>query len=91
MLAEVLRKSRELNTTNCYWGYFGKWESCRGVCKAGRKKNYHFYLLSLLPAGTSYPVVSSSVFAINYFHKIVGHLDLSNSELVSRRRKCELV
>ena len=86
MLAEVLRKSRELNTTNCYWGYFGKWESCRGVCKAGRKKNYHFYLLS-----TSYPVVSSSVFAINYFHKIVGHLDLSNSELVSRRRKCELV
>ena len=42
-----------------------------------------WYLLSLLQTGKSYPAIRSSVFAIKYFHKIVGHHDPCNSELVN--------
>ena len=42
-----------------------------------------FYLLSLLQTGKSYPAIRSSVFAIKYFHEIVGHHDPCNSELIN--------
>ena len=41
------------------------------------------YLLSSLKTRKSYPANISSVFAIKYFHKIVGHQDPCSSELVN--------
>lgn len=42
-----------------------------------------FHLLSLLQTGKSYPVITRSVFAIKYSHKIVYYLDPCNSEMVN--------
>ena len=40
-------------------------------------------LLSLLQTGKSYRAIRSSVFAIRYFHKIVGYRDPCDNELVN--------
>ena len=50
----------------------------RGVFKASRAKFCHIVSLKLV----GYPVNKSCVFAIKYFHKIVGRPNPCNSELV---------
>ena len=88
LLPHVLIKSRKLSTAKCYWGYFEKWDSWRNqfseVSAIPEEENaIILYLLSLLQTGKSYPAIRSSVFAIKYFRKIVGHHDPCNSELVN--------
>ena len=88
LLPHVLIKSRKLSTAKCYWGYFEKWDSWRNqfseVSAIPEEENaIILYLLSLLQNGNSYPAIRSSVFAINYFQKIVGHHDPYNGELVN--------
>ena len=41
------------------------------------------YLLSLLQEGKSYPVIRSSIFAIKYFHRVIGYQDPCNGDLIS--------
>ena len=88
LLPEVVIRSRELSTAKCYWGYFEKCNSCRKqfpeVSTIPAEEIFIIlYLLSLLQNGKSYPAIRSSVFAIKYFHKIVGHHGPFNSELVN--------
>ena len=87
-MPEVLIKSRELSTAKGYWGYFEKWDSWskkfQEVSTVPVEESFIIlYLLSLLQTSKSYPAsVRSSVFAIKYFHKLVGRYDFCNSEYV---------
>ena len=77
-----------MSTAKGCWGYFEKWDSWSNqfqeVSAIPAEENFIIlYLLSLLQTGKSYPAIRSSVFAIMYFHKIVGHQDPCNSELVN--------
>ena len=87
-MLEVLIKPRELSTEKCYWGYFEKWNSWSKqfpeVSTMPAEESFVIlYLLNLLQTGKSYPAIRSSVFAIKYFHKIVGHHGSCNNELVN--------
>ena len=62
----------------------GYLEQSTEVSAIPAEKNFIIlHLLSLLQTGKSYPAIRSSVFAVKYFHKIVGHHDPCNSELVN--------
>ena len=51
----------------------------RGFYNPAEENLIILYLLT----GKSYPAIRSLVFAIKYFHKIIGHHDHCNSELVN--------
>ena len=88
LLSDVLIKLLELTATKGYWEYFEKWDSWSKqfpeVFAIPAGENFIIlHLLSLLQTDKTCPASRSSVFGIKYFHKIVGHHNPCNSELVN--------
>ena len=76
-IPNVLLAAREQNTIKNYWGCFEKWvswsEKFTEVSPMPSEEiHIIIYLLTLLQTGKNYPVIKSTLYAIKFFHKIIG-------------------
>ena len=76
-IPNVLLAAREQNTIKNYWGCFEKWvswsEQFTEVSPMPSEEiHIIIYLLTLLQTGKNYPVIKSTLYAIKFFHKIIG-------------------
>ena len=78
LLTQILLKSRETNTLKNYSIYFEKWNKWASefpdiMVIPAQEFHVVLYLIHLFQTGSSYPVIRTTHYAINFFHTIAGY------------------